>query len=160
MFLEVRQAPQTTNKWAWTSGVSQQPKMANSVNRIPGDISFTLGLRALIICLISLLRITHTLAEFLHGAEAELMTVWYSVAAGFGHVASGNMMWSQLQACLGRQCHWGMLAKPISDCGMLVSKGWERVPVHQSHPRLRLHVPTDDKLLVSEGCPSDIWVSL
>lgn len=55
---------------------------------------------------------------------------------------------------------WYVLAKPISDCGMLVSKGWERVLVHQSHPEYRLHMPSDDKLLVSEECPSDIWVSL
>lgn len=89
-----------------------------------------------------------------------LLAVWYSVAVGVGHATSGNMMWSQLQARLGRQCNCGMLVKPISDCGMLVSKGWDRVPVHHSHPGYRLHMPTGDKVLVSEGSPSELWVPL
>lgn len=119
------------------------------MSRIPRDILLTLGLRALATHWISLLRIPYSLAELLHGAEPGLMAMWYDVAAGFGYVASGNVMWSQLQARLCRQCNCGMLAKPISDCGMLrVGKGFPSTILTQ-----------DIDLHMSEGCSSDIWIS-
>lgn len=85
-------------------------------------------------------------------AEPRLMTVWYTVKQqGCGHVASGNTMGGQLQARSGPQCSCGMLAKLIPDCGMLASKGWERAPVHHSHPGDSLHTPTDAKLFSQKG---------